>query len=57
METKVNKIVWNIKTQWINMLSPLKCVFEKYQPVLMKMVIDSTTMALATSNLGKFYDV
>ncbi len=39
------------------MLSPLKCVFEKDQPLLMKMAIDSTTMALATSNLGKFYDV
>jgi len=39
------------------MLSALKCVFEKYQPLLMNMVIDSTTMALATSNLGKFYDV
>jgi hypothetical protein len=39
------------------MLSRLKCVFEEYQPLLMKMVIDSTTMVLATSNLDKFYDV
>ncbi len=39
------------------MLSPLKCVFEAYQPLLMKMTIDLTTMVLATSNLDKFYDV
>jgi hypothetical protein len=39
------------------MLNPLKCVFEEYQPLLMKMAIDLITMALAVSNLGKFYDV
>jgi len=39
------------------MLNPLKCVFEEYQPLLMKMAIDATTMAVAVSNLGKFYDV
>jgi hypothetical protein len=32
-------------------------VFEAYQPLLMKMVIDSTTMVLAASNLDKFCDV
>jgi hypothetical protein len=57
MEIKVNKLFQNIKTQWISMLSPLKCMFEEYQPLLMKMVVDSTTMALATSNLDKFCDV
>jgi hypothetical protein len=39
------------------MLSPLKCVFEAYQPLLMKMTIDSTTTVLVASNLDKFNDV
>jgi hypothetical protein len=41
METKGNKLLHNIKTRWISMLSPMKFVFEKYRPLLLKMVIDS----------------
>ncbi len=41
----------NIRTQWINMLSPLKCMLEDYYHLLMKMTIDSTIVALATSKL------
>jgi hypothetical protein len=39
------------------MLNPLKCMFEDYCHLLMKMAIDSTIVALATSKLDWLYDV
>jgi len=39
------------------MLSPLKHVLEEYQPLLMKMVIDSTIVTLVISNLDQLCDV
>jgi hypothetical protein len=35
------------------MLSPLKCMFENYCHLLMKMGVDSTIVALVTSKLDK----
>jgi hypothetical protein len=55
MKTK-KKLFPNIKIQWINMLSLLKCVFEEYYPSLMKMVVDSAIVALAITNLDQMYD-
>jgi hypothetical protein len=49
METKGNKLLCNIKIEWISMLSPLKHVLEANHPLLMKMVIDSITMALVAT--------
>jgi hypothetical protein len=40
METKRNKILCNIKTQWIFMLSPAKIVMAKYKTLLVKMAMD-----------------
>jgi hypothetical protein len=57
METKGNKLLRNIKTQWINILSPLKHLLEEYYPLLMKMALDSTIVAQATTNLDQFCDV
>jgi hypothetical protein len=51
METKGNKLLCDIRTQWINMLSPLKCMLEDYCHLLMKMVVDSIIVALTTSKL------
>jgi hypothetical protein len=39
------------------MLIPLKCVLEEYHPLLMKMVINLTIVALVARNLDQFYDV
>jgi hypothetical protein len=39
------------------MLSPMKHVLCEYHPLLMKMALDSPTIALATSNLELFCDV
>jgi hypothetical protein len=35
------KILKNIKTQWISMLSPIKHVMVEYMTLLMEMAIDS----------------
>jgi hypothetical protein len=39
------------------MLSPLKCMFENYCHLLMKMVVDSIIVALTTNKLDWLYDV
>jgi len=38
------------------MLSLLKCVFKEYYYLLMKMVVDSVTVALTITNLDQIYD-
>jgi hypothetical protein len=43
METKRNKIICNVKTRWISMLSLVKRVLAKYKTLLVKMVMDSLT--------------
>jgi hypothetical protein len=51
METKGNRLLCNIKIQWINVLNLLKRLLEKYYHLSMKMEIDSTIVTLAASNL------
>jgi len=41
--TKGNKILQNVKTKWIVMLSPTKKVMTYYITLLVKMVLDSLT--------------
>jgi hypothetical protein len=43
METKGNKIICNVKTRWISMLSLVKRVLAKHKTLLVKMVMDSLT--------------
>jgi hypothetical protein len=43
LETKGNKILWNVKTRWISMLSPTKKVMAKYITFLMKMALNNLT--------------
>jgi hypothetical protein len=43
MEMKGNKIVCNMKTRWILMLSPAKKVLVEYKTLLVKMAMDSFT--------------
>jgi hypothetical protein len=50
METNGNKILQNIKTRWISMLSPLLHVLSKYHTLFMKMALDAT-ITFAKSNL------
>jgi len=50
MET--NKILSNIKTKWISMISFIKCVLSKYHPLLMKMTLNAPTIRYVGSNLS-----
>jgi len=43
METKGNKILFNVKIQWISMLSLAKKMMVEYRTLLVKMVIDQNT--------------
>lgn len=37
LEDKVRKMLQNVKSRWISMLSPLKCVLTKYCTLMVKM--------------------
>jgi hypothetical protein len=37
LETKSLKLLWNIKTRWVSLLNPLKCVLGKYKSRVVKM--------------------
>jgi hypothetical protein len=43
METKGNKILYNMKTWWISMLSLVKKVMAEYIALLLKMAMDNST--------------
>ncbi len=43
METKGNKILHNVKIQWISMLNPAKRMMAKYRTLLVKMGMDYNT--------------
>ncbi len=43
MQTKGNKILWNVKTRWISMLSLAKKTMAEYMIMLAKMALDNFT--------------
>ena len=73
MQSKGLKILKNIKTRWISMLSPSVRVMNEYRPLLVKMWLDSQVplqdvtgqkvkvekkfMALARENLDHLIDI
>jgi len=57
METKGNKILWNIKTRWISMISLVKRVLSKYRILFMKMALDAPIIPFAKSSLSLLIDV
>jgi len=50
METKGNKILHNVKTQWISMLNPAKIMMAEYRTLLVKMAMDYNTNKLTRLN-------
>lgn len=48
---KGNKILHNVKTQWISMLGPARRVFEEYKTLIKKMAIGSHKEPVAKKNL------
>ncbi len=50
LETKGGKILHNMKTRWILMLSPTKCVLQEYKTFVVKMVDDNLGNVTAKNN-------
>jgi hypothetical protein len=57
MKTKRAKILKNVKTCWISMLSPAQCVMEKYKILFMKMALDDPTNEKTKANFDLICDV
>jgi hypothetical protein len=47
LECKGNKVLKNIETHWISMLSLSKRIFSEYKSLVVKMVEDSVTIDIA----------
>jgi hypothetical protein len=50
LQTKGNKILCNVKTRWISMLNPTRCVMSKYKMLMLKMVKYNMEVVIAKSN-------
>jgi hypothetical protein len=57
METKKNKVLINVRTRWINMLSRVKRVMEEYHTLLIKMAFDMPNKIKVITNLDHLVDV
>ncbi len=57
LESKGNKLLKNIKTRWISMLSPCKKFFVEYKLLVVKMVEDNDHIENAKSNYKLLCDV
>lgn len=50
METWVNRLLHNVKTHWILMRAPAKCVFLEYHVLMLKMHQDKNLSVQAKKN-------
>jgi hypothetical protein len=57
LQTKGDKILHNVKTHWINMLSPIKHVMSKYKTLMLKIVKDNIEVVIAKTNFELLCDV
>jgi len=57
METNRAKILKNVKTHWIYMLSLAQCVMVEYKILLMKMALDDPINEKTKANFDLFCDV
>jgi hypothetical protein len=57
MDTKLNKMLKNVHTQWISTLSLAKRIMKEYSTLLVKMALDSFIKGEATTNLHLLVDV
>jgi uncharacterized membrane protein len=51
------KILKNVKTRWISMLSFVQCVMAEYKTLLVKMALDAPTNDKAKKNFDLLCDV
>jgi hypothetical protein len=57
MKTKGSKILWNVKTRWISMLSTTKWVMSMYMPLVAKMAENNPSLMAARVNFELLCDV
>jgi hypothetical protein len=57
LDSKGNKLLKNIKTWWISMLSPCKRIFAKYKLLVVNMAKDSDHIENEKSNFNLLCDV
>ncbi len=51
------KVLWNVKTRWINMLAPFKKFGKDYKTLIAKMVVDNGIVEASKANLVNLCDV
>jgi hypothetical protein len=49
---KMNKLLRNVKTKWMNILFPVKHVMEQYRPLMAKMHVDASSNDIDVKNLS-----
>jgi len=57
MRANGNKILWNVKTHWINMFNPAKQVMSMYMPLLAKMAENGPSLLTTKVNYELLCDV
>ncbi len=57
MEIEGLKVLWNVKTRWINMLAPFKKFGKDYKTLIAIMVVDNGIMEASKANLVNLCDV
>jgi hypothetical protein len=57
INTKNNKLLRNVKTYWISMLSPTKWIYVKYRFIIVKMYSENSKSDKALRNLDAMCDV
>jgi len=53
MESKGNKILKNVKMQWMFMLNPLKKIMSQYKPLLAIMQANQMSIQMAKVSVNK----
>jgi hypothetical protein len=51
------KVISNLKTRWISMFQPLKCVGNKYRNLIIKMETNCNLLESTKANLLNLYDI
>ncbi len=57
VKIKGPKVIWNLKTKWISMFQPLRCVKNNYRNLIIKMETICNLLESTKANLVNLYDI
>jgi hypothetical protein len=57
IKIKGPKVIQNLKTRWISMFQPLKCVGKKYMNLIIKMETNCNLLESIKANFLNFFDI